>query len=385
MDALARLLRDAPSLTDGSVTALWARSGIDHLVGHDSESPRIPAAAIGITSLVSVCERVLGQRCSEYLGQRAAINQARHRGQTSCGGASRLLATRDGWVCLSLARADDVAMLPALLCPLLPIIEMDSLVFRECAALDEVFDAIAPLVGSVEASDLVSQAALLGMACSRVGEITTHSIGIDARQIALGVGPTAPRTLIDLSSMWAGPLCAKLVGDCCRVAVTKVESTSRPDGARIGPRQFWDSLHAGHSHVSIDFATAAGRTQLRELIAVADIVVEGSRPRALQQLGIDREELVADYPKLWLTIAGYPRSAGTDRAAFGDDAAAAGGLVTWLAGTPMFLGDALADPLTGIAGAAALVDCINLGGSWILDAAMSAICAHAHDIGQGHQ
>jgi hypothetical protein len=59
-------------------------------------------------------------------------------------------------------------------------------------------------------------------------------------------------------------------------------------------------------------------------------------------------------PRVWTSITGHGRAgAAGDRVAFGDDAAVAGGLVRWAADTPMFLGDAVADPLTGMVAAAA--------------------------------
>jgi crotonobetainyl-CoA:carnitine CoA-transferase CaiB-like acyl-CoA transferase len=64
--------------------------------------------------------------------------------------------------------------------------------------------------------------------------------------------------------------------------------------------------------------------------------------------------------------------------AFGDDAAAAGGLVRWTAaGEPEFLGDALADPLTGLAAAAGALQALAEGGGVIVDAALARTAAGA--------
>src|SRR3984885_12480064 len=46
---------------------------------------------------------------------RAAILGLTHRGRISAGGATRLLATADGWCAIALPRDDDVAALPALM------------------------------------------------------------------------------------------------------------------------------------------------------------------------------------------------------------------------------------------------------------------------------
>src|SRR5438445_440620 len=54
--------------------------------------------------------------------------------------------------------------------------------------------------------------------------------------------------VVDLSAMWAGPLCASVLG-MAGADVIKVEDPRRPDGARFGPPEFFDLLHAGHRSV----------------------------------------------------------------------------------------------------------------------------------------
>jgi hypothetical protein len=63
------------------------------------------------------------------------------------------------------------------------------------------------------------------------------------------------------------------------------------------------------------------------------------------------------------------------RVAFGDDAAAAGGLVRWTSrGAPRFLGDALADPVTGLMAARGALEGLIAGGGVLVDVAL-ARCA----------
>jgi crotonobetainyl-CoA:carnitine CoA-transferase CaiB-like acyl-CoA transferase len=134
--------------------------------------------------------------------------------------------------------------------------------------------------------------------------------------------------VVDLSSLWAGPLCSHLLQQA-GFAVTKVESTHRPDGARFGHPHFFAELDEGKSHVEIDFRSLLGISELRALIETADVVIEGSRPRALQQLGIEVDEIMGNaQPQVWLSITGYGRiGLAGQRVGFGDDCAAAGGLV----------------------------------------------------------
>lgn len=70
-------------------------------------------------------------------------------------------------------------------------------------------------------------------------------------------------------------------------------------------------------------------------------------------------------------IPGHPQQ----RVAFGDDAAVAGGLVAWAAdGTPVFCGDAIADPLSGLHAGLAALAAHAAGGGWLMDVAMAAVC-----------
>src|SRR5207253_5303213 len=113
---------------------------------------------------------------------------------------------------------------------------------------------------------------------------------------AAGAGPargTQGLFVADLSSLWAGPLCAHLL-QLAGARVVKVESLHRPDGARSGPAAFFDLLHGGQEAVAIDFRHADGRASLRRLVEAADVVVEGSRPRALEQLGVVAEGVLAE-------------------------------------------------------------------------------------------
>ncbi|HLG88093.1 MAG TPA: CoA transferase [Alphaproteobacteria bacterium] len=153
------------------------------------------------------------------------------------------------------------------------------------------------------------------------------------------------------SSLWAGPLCGHLLR-LLGARVVKVESMSRPDGARFGPARFFDLLNGGKQSVALDLSNGRGRAQLRSLLAHADIVIEASRPRALRQLGVQAEELVSEHALTWISITGYGREGEeANRIAFGDDAGASAGVSEFLIdgdGEPLFCGDAIADPLTGL-------------------------------------
>ena len=66
---------------------------------------------------------------------------------------------------------------------------------------------------------------------------------------------------------------------------------------------------------------------------------------------------------MWVSITGHRRLAPQSmRIAFGDDAAVAGGLVGRLVDGPVFLADAVADPLAGLTATMSVVDLLERRG-----------------------
>jgi crotonobetainyl-CoA:carnitine CoA-transferase CaiB-like acyl-CoA transferase len=178
--------------------------------------------------------------------------------------------------------------------------------------------------------------------------------------------------VVDFSALWAGPLCAALLGQA-GARVVKVETPSRPDGARRGNPRFYRLLHAGHRSVVLDPDVPGERHALAALVAAADIVIEASRPRALTGFGLDAEASVAA-GTTWISITAAGRS--SPRIGFGDDVAAGAGLVVRGAtGDPLFCGDALADPLTGLTAAALALTAPADGSGVLWDIAMADVVA----------
>jgi crotonobetainyl-CoA:carnitine CoA-transferase CaiB-like acyl-CoA transferase len=157
----------------------------------------------------------------------------------------------------------------------------------------------------------------------------------------------------------------------------KVEGANRPDGARFGPPSFFALMNDGKEQVVVDLRTTAGIGELRQLLCSADVVIEASRPRALEQLGLDARSLAAvSSPRAWVAITGYGQSPPErEWVAFGDDAAAAGGLVVWDDEGPCFCADAVADPLTGLLAATAASIVLATGERRLIDAALARTAA----------
>src|SRR5262249_33906126 len=178
----------------------------------------------------------------------------------------------------------------------------------------------------------------------------------------------------DFSALWAGPLCAHLLG-LAGARVVKVETPWRPDGARRGNVAFYRLLHAGHRTVVLDPRTSSGRQAMAALVDAADVVIESSRPRALARFGLDADAAAAA-GTTWVSITAYGRC--SDRVGFGDDVAAGSGRVARAAGgVPLFCGAALAAPLPGLPAAVAAA-CAPASGA-LLDIAMADVTAGTLD------
>ena len=155
--------------------------------------------------------------------------------------------------------------------------------------------------------------------------------------------------------------------------VIKVESKTRPDGARNGPAAFFDLMHAGKEFVSIDFTGDA----LRDLLLEADVVVEGSRPRALEQLGIDAREIVERGPRVWLSITGHGR---TNRNATGSASATTPRWPadSWRGGATRRASSAMPSPIRSPASPErrrCSTRCEH-GGRWLIDCNLAGVAAY---------
>lgn len=377
LESLGGSVARSPGDHDPHPAIEWARSGSMALTGPAEGPPQVapgPLAACARGALEAL-RLLAGERWSSnldgpaLLGERAAIFGLTRQGTTSPGRSCRLLRTADRWIAVNLARPDDLTLLPAWL--------------GEGELLDP-WRFVSDRVSRRPADEIVARARLLGLPAA---------VAVDPPAVAppwcrvAARGRPAQRSqndtplVVDLSSLWAGPLCTHLLG-LAGARVVKLESTRRPDGARFGPPAFFDLLNAGKASVALDFGSAAGRVQLSRLVESADIVVESSRPRALAQLGIDAESLVENVPGLtWMSITGYGRrDPGAGWVAFGDDAGVAAGLAVATGseqGPPLFCGDAIADPLTAIHASVSVLASWSSGGGKLLDLALCDVVSHA--------
>ncbi len=342
----------------------WAGSGGLALTGY-ADRPPVPAPgapASAVRAALAVATAYTGAQLPgvELLGERAYLTGATRNAPFSVGGAFRALPAADGWLGLSLARASDVELIGALL---------------ESEWTGDPWSALAGWLRDRPAAGAEARAVLLGLPAAAIPR------GVpDERRPPVVVRAGGPRrvrsrpVVVDLTSLWAGPMCARLLG-LSGAQVIKVESAARPDGARAGSLEFFARLHTGHEVRTLDFA--AERAALCDLVAGADVVLEGSRPRALRQLGIDADALV-DSGTIWASITAYGRT-GDDamRVGFGDDVATGAGLVAWVDATPVPVGDAIADPLAGVHAAAAVAMALHGRRGALLDVSMHDVAVRA--------
>ena len=370
----------------------WAVCGAMALTGWPDEPARPDGdvvAALGGAGLVfAELARRHGRNLSidpgALLCARAAVRRtpdARlRRGTTSFGGRCRLLPTGGDWVAVNLSRPDDVASLPAL-----------SNGRIESGALDdaELWAHVAREVSRRPATELVDAAQELGLPASVLGEETDAVVGALPWSIrAVGAARKRrsgdPPLVVDFTALWAGPLCAHLLARAGARVVT-VEATGRPDGARLGDPHLHAALHRGQDRLLVDFDSSDGLRRIVDVVSSADVVLEGSRPRALAALGFDACDFVSGRPgRTWVSITGFGRSGPkSGRVAFGDDAAVAGGLVGRdQRGDPVFCADAVADPTTGLLAAVAALASVTSGGGHLVDCSMAASSAFVNRGGQ---
>lgn len=347
-------------------TADWAASGLAALTGRPDGPPDGSRAAV-LTRARAVAASVQ-ESCgvtvdaAELMTGRAAMLGLTRRGRISAGGATRLLRARDGWFALTLSRDDDTAMVPALL---------------EADDVAEPWSAIERWALERDATEIVERARLLGLPTGELGETTSAPTVV--RQIGARCAHRgyAGLLVIDLSSMWAGPLCGQLLARA-GATVVKVESHARPDGTRAGDHRFFDWMNSGKLCYAADF-DAPG--ELRALLAHADVVIESSRPAALVRHGLGPVDVPARAGRVWIRVTGHGGHGDrADWAAFGDDAAVSGGLV---GAGPVFCGDAIADPLTGLQAAAEVAAALGRGGGELLEVSLAGVAANYAELPTG--
>lgn len=265
----------------------------------------------------------------------------------------RMVEAPGGWMAVSLAREDDVRAVPA---------------WTGCALDDDPWDAVMAYLARTPRDIALADSQMLHLPVAAVNEAKPAS------PPRLSTAKRRDRALkaIDLSALWAGPLCGGLLS-AAGVEVTRIESPTRPDPTPIAA----PALHQRLNGQKATRTMALTDPRILDAIGEVDILITSGRPHALARQSLSEELLFALNPALiWIAITAHGwRGEAAMRTGFGDDCAAAGGLVAWHDGAPHFMGDALADPLTGLEAALAAARAIEAGKSGLIDMALAPTAA----------
>ncbi len=342
----------------------WARSGAVAITG-SPDRPLLPTgfgatAARGAMLALEALVGPLELQGALLLAERAAISQWPANAPWSLGHHCRAVKSQDGYLALSLARAEDLELIAALV--------SDS----QANAWDSVDAWAAPR----KAREVVDRCRLLGMPAAVVGEVSSRELMRIQSTESPRKRSLADMRVLDLSSLWAGPLCGHLLG-LAGARVMRMESATRPDGGRDGLPLFDDLLHSNQPSVIFE---PESPDLLHALIDSSDIVITSARPRGLASLGLDPQRFLSSREHgVWVQISAYGSSGPqADWVGFGDDTAMAGGLVRWIDAVPIPVADAIADPLTGIHAAAAAAAMTARGGAHLIDIALADVAAATH-------
>lgn len=141
-------------------------------------------------------------------------------------------------------------------------------------------------------------------------DVVTARQSVPAGAPAAG-GPLAGLRVLDLATLFAGPLAATMLGDF-GADVIKVEHPGRPDPSRgHGPGKngvglWWKLLGRNKRTITLDLSTPGGRETFLRLAATADVVVENFRPGTLERWQLGWEELSAANPRVVLArVTGF--------------------------------------------------------------------------------
>lgn len=172
--------------------------------------------------------------------------------------------------------------------------------------------------------------------------------------------------VLDLSRVFAGPLCGMVLADF-GAEVVKVEHPGRGDdtrdwGLRIGETEttYFNSMNRNKRSITLDLQTPDGLKIVQELLPQIDVVVHNFKVGGAEKLGLGYEQLKLIKPDLiYCAVAGYD-SAGPEATRPGYDLVIQGesGLMALNgeAGTPpLKFGVAVVDLMTGMYAAQAVL------------------------------
>jgi crotonobetainyl-CoA:carnitine CoA-transferase CaiB-like acyl-CoA transferase len=195
----------------------------------------------------------------------------------------------------------------------------------------------------------------------------TTSSAVETPSTATDTPPTGPLTgikVLDISTVYAAPITAMLLGDL-GADVVKVEhpqgDPARTHGLnRDGHGLWWKVIARNKRAVTLNFGKLEGADLLRKLVADADVLVENFRPGVMEKWGLGPDVLLEINPRLiMLRVTGFGQTGPyAQRRAFGTLMEAMSGFAHQTGqedGPPTLPPFGLADGVAGITGAFAVM------------------------------
>jgi crotonobetainyl-CoA:carnitine CoA-transferase CaiB-like acyl-CoA transferase len=186
----------------------------------------------------------------------------------------------------------------------------------------------------------------------------------NAGPAAAAAGPLAGIRVLDVATIFAGPLAATLLGDF-GADVIKIEHPRGDPLRHHGPVKdghglWWKSASRNKRCVTLNLSTSNGQDLFRSLAKSADVVVENFRPGVMERWSLGYETLAAENPGLvMLRVTGFGQFGPyAHRPGFGTLAEAMSGFahITGEAeGPPTLPPFGLADGISGLTGAYAVM------------------------------
>jgi len=112
-------------------------------------------------------------------------------------------------------------------------------------------------------------------------------------------------TVVDFSELLPGPFFTQSLAEL-GARVIKIERPPVGDNVRRLAPGIFEAVNRGKQSLLVDLKDPAQRSEVRSLIAKADVVVESYRPGVMQRLGLDAQSLRAEFPRLiYVSLSGY--------------------------------------------------------------------------------
>ena len=179
------------------------------------------------------------------------------------------------------------------------------------------------------------------------------------------MGPLHGITVLDVSSVILGPMAGQYLGDI-GADVIKIEAPEGDITRSIGPRRseamgaLFLANNRNKRSVVLDLKTADGQAALHRLAARSDVLLHSIRSRAAARIGLAPDALATVNPRLICCHVKGFRDDGPygGRPAYDDIIQALSGLAmlqTVVAGEPRYVPSIIADKITGVHAAYAIV------------------------------